>query len=107
MMSRRSPRNSAVMASPRRNACTRRAWEAAWRLRAQRLRIGLAEQRLRGLGLASVGPCAGTAEEQPQGGESKRERAAGGEPRHAVSSFALKSPDAGGLAFSSPLRGQS
>ena len=29
MMSRRSPRNSAVMASPRRNACTRRAWEAA------------------------------------------------------------------------------
>src|SRR6202042_3183743 len=48
------------------------------RLLAKRLRIGLAEKRLRRLGLAGVGPCAGAAENESQGGGSKRERAAGG-----------------------------
>jgi hypothetical protein len=72
MMSRRSPRNSAVVASLRRKAWTRLA-RGALRLLAKRVIIGLAEQRLRGFGLAGVGPCDGAAEDQSQSGESKRD----------------------------------
>ena len=48
------------------------------RLLAKIGRIGLAEQRLRGLDLAAVGPRAGAAEGQPQSRE--RKRAPGGDP---------------------------
>ena len=77
------------------------------RLRTQRLRIGLAEQRLRGLGLASVGPCAGAAEEQPQAARASASARLAENPDMPFPRSRCKSPDAGGLAFSSPLRGQS
>ena len=78
MMSRRSLRNSAVVASPGQNEAR---VGSGLRLLAKRLRIGLAKQRLRRLRPAAAGPCAGAPEEQPQGGETEREeRAASAEP---------------------------
>jgi hypothetical protein len=48
------------------------------RLLAKRLGIGLAENRLRRLGLAGVGPRSGASEVHPHGGGSKRDESAAG-----------------------------